>query len=296
MKCKFCGAEIKEGNNVCEYCGSTAERNVSASQDHKKTAKSVVSMIVKGIIILACIWAVVIVISMIVVLNSDVFKEHYDSYTSTYTTNTTYELPRNEKNLTGQIISCDKKGIAVIEYQYHTYKDVAIRDKELIKWINDTDRKLETVDIYFATDESGDIEEQVLLSSDFYIMAKEEEYYLAVRDDQVISFTSEKPLEQRYYYGGYFAYPDLRLYSVEEADPWSMAYMDPKCADKKSEVCKEYYTGEEITVYMILVREDWYYCSRKLYDSVETGDLLNDYEFYPNQEPKFVVGNAAASN
>lgn len=25
MKCKFCGAEIKEGNRICDYCGSAVE-------------------------------------------------------------------------------------------------------------------------------------------------------------------------------------------------------------------------------------------------------------------------------
>lgn len=291
MRCKFCGADIKDGSNVCEYCGSAVERNTSAVRNSGKPAKSVVGMIVKGIIILACIWAVVIIISMIVVLNSDVFKENYDNYTSTYTANTTYEMPRNEKNLSGQIVSCDKKGIAVIEYQYHTYSDVAILDKELIKWVNETDRKLDTVDICFATDENGDIKELGLLSSDFFVMGKEEDRYFAIRDSQVISFTSETPIEEGYYYGGYFSYPNLRLYSVKEADSWAVKYMDPKCEDKESEVCEEYYTGEKITVYKICVQEEWYYCSKKLYDSVETGDLLNDFEFYPNQNPAVIVGN-----
>lgn len=291
MRCKFCGADIKEGHNVCEYCGSTVERNISAAQRNIKPAKSIVGIICKGIIILACVWGVVIVISLIVVLNSDVFKENYDNYTSTYTTNTAFEMPRNEKNLTGQIISCDKKGVAVIEYRGYTYEDVAILDKSLIEWVNDTDRKLDTVGICFATDGNGNISELGLLSPDFFIMAKEEERYLAVRDSQVISFTSVTPLEEEHYYGGYFSYPDLRLYSVEEADPRSMTYMDPKCEDKESEVCKEYYTGEEITVYKIMVNGKWCYCNEETYDSVEIGDLLDEYKVYPFQEPAFIVGS-----
>ncbi len=72
--------------------------------------------------------------------------------------------------------------------------------------------------------------------------------------------------------------------------------MDPKCEDKESEACKEYYTGEEITVYKIFVDGAGYYCSKETYDSVEIDDLLNGYEIYPNQEPAFIVGNAAVSD
>lgn len=296
MKCKSCGADIKEGSNVCEYCGSTVEKHTAAAQNDRKPARSIVGMIIKGIIILACIWAVVIIISMIVVLNSDVFKDHYDNYTSTYTTNTTYEMPRNEKKLIGQIISCDKKGVAVIDYEGHTYENVAILDKSLIKWVNDKNRKLDSVEICFATDGNGDISELGLLSSDFFVMAKEEERYLAVRNLHVISFTSVSPLEEEHYYSGYFSYPDMRLYAAEEKYSLSTTYMDPKCEDKESVACKEYYTGEEIDVYKILIDGDWYCSSKETYDSIEIGDLLNEYEIYPNQEPAFIVRNPAASN
>lgn len=296
MRCKFCGADIREGHNVCEYCGSAVERNTSAAQRNIKPARSIVGMICKGIIILACVWGAVVVISLIVVLNSDVFKDNYDNYASTYTTYTTYEMPRDEKNLIGQIISCDKNGVAVIEYRYHTYEDVAILDKSLIEWINDTERKLDSVEICFATDGKGNISELGLLSADFFVMEKEEERYLAVRDSQVISFTSVTPLEEEHYYGGYFSYPDLRLYSVEEKDPMSMTYMEPKCEDKESAAGKEYYTGEEITVYKIYVAGKWFYCSKETYDSVEIGDLLDEYKMYSFQEPAFIVRKAAESN
>lgn len=296
MKCKFCGAEIKEGNNVCEYCGSTVERYTSAVQNSRKTAKSIFGMICKVIVVLACVWGVVVVVSLIIVLNSDVFKDKYNSYTSTYTTDTTYEMPQNEENLIGQIISCDKNGVAEIEYKGHTYENVAILDKSLIEWINNTDREIDMVGICFATDGEGDISELGLLSSDFFIMEREEERYLAVRESQLISFASVVPLEEGHYYGGYFSYPDMRLYSVEEKYPLSMAYMDPKCEDKESVPCKEYYTGEEIAIYKIMVNGKWHYCSKETFDSVEIGDPLSEYEIYPNQEPAFIVGNTEASN
>ena len=297
MRCNFCGAEIKEGHNTCEYCGSAVENNTSSVQtttkDVIKPIRSIMGMIVKGITILACVWAVVGVISLIVVINSDVFKDYHEYSLST---DTDYEMPRNEMNLTGQILSCDKNGVAVIDYQGHTYEDVAILDKSLIKWINDTDRKLDMVEICFATDGNGDVSELGLLSADFFIMAKEEERYLAIRKSHVISFTSETLLEEEHYYSGFFSYPDMRLYSAEEKDPLSISYMDPKCESKESVDCKEYYTGEEITVYKIMVEGKWYCCNKETYDDVEIGDLLNGYEMYPNQVPAFIVKNASASN
>ena len=48
MRCRLCGAEIKEGRNVCEYCGSTVERSTSVAQNNRKQAKSIVGMICKG--------------------------------------------------------------------------------------------------------------------------------------------------------------------------------------------------------------------------------------------------------
>lgn len=290
MRCKFCGAEVKEGSNVCEYCGSEVEKHKPAAQevvrDDKKPYRVIIGMILKVIIILACIWAVVIIVSLIVVLNSDVLKNDYKEYKSMYNT---YGIPRNESDLIGQIISCDKNGIATIEYKGHTYEDVAILDKNLIKWINNTERKLDAVEICFATDGNGDISELGLLSSGFFVMAKEEGRYLAIRNSHVISFTSETPLEEEGYYIGYFSYPNMRLYSVEEESPFSMAYMEPKCEEKESVVVNEFYTGEEISVYKILVNGKWYYCSKNTYDTIQIDDMLSEYEMYPNQEPAFIT-------
>lgn len=47
----------------------------------------------------------------------------------------------------------------------------------MIEWTNDTDRKLDAVEICFETDGNGDISELGLLSSGFFIMSKEEERY-----------------------------------------------------------------------------------------------------------------------
>lgn len=298
MRCEFCGAQIKEESNVCEYCGSTVERTEPKIQtiikDSGKPRGNIVRVICKSIIVLVCIWAVVVIVSLIVVLNSDVFKEHYAYSTDTGMTYG-YGLPGNETELTGKIVSCDSEGTASIEYEDYTYEDVKILDNALITWINDTDRTLDTVGICFATDGNGNISELGLLSPDFFVIAKDSTRYIAIRNDDVISFTAEMPLETECYYSGYFSYPDMRLYAAEEESPFAMSYMDPKCEDKVSVSMQESYTGEEITVHKILVKGNWCYCSRETYDAVETGDLLNGYEIYSNQTPAFIVGNAAAN-
>lgn len=290
MRCRFCGAEVKEGNRVCEYCGSAVEKETSGARtiirDSGKPHGSIAKVICKSIIILACIWAAVIITSLIVVLNSDVLKDHYEYMADT---DAAYGLPRNERELTGKVISCDNKGVALIEYEGSSYENVKILDEALITWLHDTNRTLDTVGICFTTDENGDISELGLLSSGFFIVAEEEGRYIAIRDGNVISFTSKTPLETECYYGGYFSYPDIRLYSAEEESLMNMSYMDPKCENKESTLMQEYYTGEEIAVYKILVKGQWYYCSKETYDAVGIDDLLNEYQMYTDDGFAFLV-------
>lgn len=280
MRCEFCGAQIKEGSNVCEYCGSAVERTAPKTQtiikDSGKSNGNIVKVICKSIIILVCICTVGVIGSLIALLNSDIFKEYYTSYSEDSVI--AYSLPGNKTELKGKIVSCDNRGTASIEYEEGLYENVKILDNALITWINDTDRTLDTVGICFSTDENGNISTLGLLSAGFFVMAKENERYIAVRGEDLISFTSEIPLDTGCYYSGYFSYPDMRLYKAEEERPFSMTYMDPKCEDKVSESMREYYTGEETTVYKILVNGTWYYCGRETFDAIDIGDLLDGYQ------------------
>lgn len=288
MKCKFCGAEIKTGSRVCEYCGSEAEQTIFSSQSTTKspqTSKSITRIIGRILIFLACIWAAVAIISTIIVLNSDVIKNAQEYSPDT---KAAHEMPRDKAELSGQIVDCDENGTASIEYNNYTYTKVQILDTELINWLNETNRSIDTVGIRFATDKNGDIRELGLLTADFFIMAKEDTRYIAIRDGQVVSFTSDIPLETNHYYGGYFCYPNIRLYWGEEKSPFTMTYMDPKCEDKESTTEQDNYTKEDITVYKILVGGTWYYCSKETYDTVQTGSLLNGYEIYSDENTSFI--------
>lgn len=300
MKCKFCGAEIKAGSNICEYCNSSVERDVSESRstvtENRKSPRSVISVIGRVIVSLAFIWAALIVIVLIITLNSDTFKNAYDytssardTYSRSSDSNNAYAMPANKTDLTGKIIICDEYGVASIEYNDNLYSDVKILDNTLIEWINDTGKLIDDVGIRFATDANGDISELGLLSPDFFVIAQDEIRYIAVRDGQIISFTSAVPLEAGRYYSGYFSYPDMDLYYGEEQSLFATTHMDPKCSDKESTTEQEYYTGEDITVYKIHVDRKWYYCCKETYDAIQVGDLLNDYTLYSNQEISFIV-------
>ncbi|MDE6625891.1 MAG: hypothetical protein K2K56_05935 [Lachnospiraceae bacterium] len=290
MKCKYCGAEIREGSRVCEYCDSEVERDIPETQtviiEEKSSSKSIARVIGKVIIVLACVWGAVMVISLVIVLNSDAFKNFNEYSSGTYTD---YEIPANETGLTAQIISCDENGVASIEYKYHTYEKVKILDEALIEWLNKTGKRIDGVTIYFATDGKGDISELGLLSANFFVVAKEGTRYTAIREDKVITFTSSMSLETDCCYSGYFSYPDTHLYWGEEESPLGLSYMDPKCSDKDEATWQEYYTGEDIPVYKLLIEEKWYYCSKETYDAIQIDDLLNGYMLCEEQGLAFVV-------
>lgn len=300
MRCRFCGAEVKEGNNVCEYCGSAVEKAAPERKrdgQGKSSPHSVVSVITKGIVALAAIFALFIVVMLIVVLNSEPFK---DAYQHVESSNAVYQktaqddsarnkLKRNAKGLVGTVITNDEEGVASIECEDAYYYHVQILDKDLIEWLNDTERSIDSVGIRFATDENGDIREIGLLSSDFFILDKNGERYTAIRDEQIISFTSTETLEMGGYYGGYFSYPNMRLYYGEKKSPFAMTYMDLQCEGRESAAGQEYYTGEEITVYRILTQGKWHYCSREVYDAVKEGDSLEGYQIYDEGEFAFIM-------
>lgn len=287
MKCKFCGAELKEKSKVCAQCGSAVERpelpvTVKA---YRKPPKDIIRVTGKIVIALVCVSAAAIVVATIHPFRESTLRFTHESSTDT---SSAPDLPRNKTDLTGLIISCDPDGTASVEYEGSTYEKVRILDEELIEWLNDTDRSLESVEIRFATDENGNIRELGLFSADFFVIDAEENRYTAVRDGQVILFTARMSLEISCCYEGYFSYPDMRLYWGRQRALTAIDYVDPKCDDKKVETRTEYYTGEEVNVYQISAVGSWYYCSQEIYDSIQVDDLLYDYELYSDQNMDFI--------
>lgn len=293
MKCKYCGAEIKEGSTVCEYCDSEVERKQDIPEpqtiiiEEKSEPRGVVIKTVGKVVIgLACIWAVVMVLFLVILLNSDTFKE-INEYSSG--TDTTYELPANEEGLFGSVVSCGEDGVASIEYQNHTYENVKILDGKLMEWLCETNKTIDGIEIYFSTDKKRDICEIGLLSADFFVTGKKGDYYTAIRGDTIIKFTSSNPIEIDCCYSGYFSYPDMNLCWEEEQSVISMEYMDMKCADKEELVWKENYTGEELDVYRIFAGEQWYYCSSEIYDAIQIAAGLEEYQLCQLDTLAFII-------
>lgn len=298
MKCKFCGAEIKKGSNACEYCGSEIEidepKVKTVIRESESSSKGVARVVGRGLVSLAFVWAVVIFITLVVVFGRGEQEDYQEDYQKDYREDSlgaevSNRMPKNKTGMTGQVISCDKEGIATVMYQGDTYENIKILDQDLIEWLNDTDRSIDSVEIRFATDKNGNISELGLFSAGFFLMAKEGEHYTAIREEQVITFTSSIPLEEDHYYGGYFSYPDLSLYYGEEKSLFTMEYMDPKCENKESETEQDSYTGIDVAVYRILVSGEWYYCSKETYDTILIGDVLQGYQLCSNQEKPFIM-------
>lgn len=289
MKCKFCGAEIKEGSRVCDYCGSEAERpaaeNRTIMKSNGNTAQFVIGIIAKVIIALACVFAVFFIIFSVIVFNSDAFKNTYEYSTSTETVTTI----QNQTKLTGRIISCNEKGIVSLEYNDQVYENIKILDKDLIDWLNETNRSIDTVGICFSTDENGNITELGLLSADFFIMEQEGDRYTAIRNGDGISFTSSIPLETGCCYSGYFSYPDMRLYQEDEPYHSPFYAMYSECTDKESTTQQDFYTEKDITIYKIFTAGEWYYCSKETFDAIQVGDSLSDYTLYNTSDLRFIT-------
>ncbi|MCM1046208.1 MAG: hypothetical protein NC417_11930 [Candidatus Gastranaerophilales bacterium] len=270
MKYKFRGAEIKKGSKVKAF---------------RKPPKDKIRLIGKVVIALVCFSSAAIVAMAVLPLREGSLRFFQESSTAAPSA---YNLPRNRTDLTGMIVSCDSDGAALVEYEGSVCENVQILDKELLMWLHDTNRSLESVAIRFATDENGDIKELGLLSADFFVIDADENLYTAVRDGQVIWFTATMSLEAGHCYEGYFSYPDMRLYWGKQQTLTVIHYIDPKCDDKKVTSQTEYYTGEEVNVYQIFAVGNWYYCTQEIYDSVQVGDLLDDYELYSDQSMDFM--------
>lgn len=271
MKCKNCGAEIKLGSTVCEHCNNIP---------NKRKSKSITKIFTT--VVIACI--LVMIILTVSLFGSDIFSTFYNDDT---TISTEQEIPKNTTTLSGQIVSCDKNGIVSVKYMSATYKNIKIKDKDLINWLAETDKSLDGESVMFSTDSDGNISELALSSNGFYIMSKEADKYIAYRDNTIISFTSKQQLDVDQYYEGYFKYPDLNLYFSDKKYQMNVEFSNLVCDNKEITTEKDYYTNEDIMVYKISAGGIWYYCSKDTYASIEAGGSLDDYYLYSN--PAFIA-------
>lgn len=306
MKCKSCGADINPKSEKCEYCGSYIDheepkqkayysnRTVSKSEQKRSIIETIIKSLSKIVIAWIAIWAVLIVVVLLIVLNSDLAKNR-DAYTTNSGSGSTSgvtrvqtmkQLPANQQGLFGKILQYNSGDMASIEYDGKTVEEVKILDKKLTDWLTENDRHLDQVGIYFDTDSSGNITTIGLSSDRIVIIDRHGNDYVGIRGDQILCFSAED-VKVGEYYTGYFTYPDMKLIYKEKETDSSFAVMDPVCTMKDTETCLSIYTEKEIKLYEICVSDDWYYCSKEVYDKIQEGDKLDNYEFHV--DPKVIL-------
>lgn len=301
MKCTHCGADIKRGQTICEYCGCEVERdnglkvdivdipfgeqddntiNYKESSSSGKTTnnvKTIGSILVKIVFIITAGLILMVFIALIGLTNSDFFSRNHDSIESHSTKGS---LPKNMEGLYGTVKEYNRDGNISLIYGKTTYDNVKIINTELINWLNETNRSLKGAAILFDTDSAGNIAGIAMNSEEFFILSKENNSYTALRGKQLIKFTSEIALDTDGIYTGYFSYPVLKLVSAKQVFLSPMIFMDPKCSKKQKTEEKEAYTGEKITVYKILAEGQWYYCNKNTYNLIRKDSSLSDFKFY----------------
>ncbi len=293
MKCPHCGAEIRRGQRVCEYCDSEIDMDLhvdiidtppreqdSVDADYgtqSETLKTTGRVIYKVFLVIVPTALTILFITFMFFINSGVISGNgnTDNYSAKQNS-----LPKNQEHLTGTVKSYDGEGIVSFNYNGTTYDNIKILDKELIDWLNETDRTLERTDILFDTDENCNIKEIAMHSEIFIVLSKDSQSYTACRGNQIVQFTSEVPLEMNVPYTGYFSYPSLHLVSAQEDSLLPNLYMDAVCGEKQIVVEKDPYTEADISVCKILSGGQWYYCSNDIYDTLTEGDVMSDYKFY----------------
>ena len=186
-------------------------------------------------------------------------------------------LPQNKDNLFGEILWCDKLGNATVRYENQWFENVAILDADLFTWLNENEKDIDGIQIFFSTNGAGDIDEIGFLSSDFSVIGKQDDYYIACRDFGLIKFKSNKELSYNHMYEGYFSYPKMELKHVNDSQEMNVSKMDLKCEEKMEETEKLTYEKESVKVYKVKVLGSWYYCSEDFYNSIKEGDLLGEY-------------------
>lgn len=296
MKCKSCGADINPKSTRCEYCGSYVE-NVQNNIPHRmmgegtnreqktKLAETAIRAVSKIIIAWIAIWAILIVVVLMIVLNSDLAKsarENRETSSLGYGASQTKVLtclPPDEKGLTGTIVRYEGGECASVEYEGSRIEEVKILDKKLTNWLTKNHHKLWDQEIYFDTDAEGNIKQIGFLTDCVTIIDRHGNDYVGIRRDQILCFSADG-VKVGEAYTGYFTYPDMYLLEHEKQTPYSIALMDPTCEGKDTETRLSIYSEKEIKLYQICVSGEWYYCGKDVYDGIQEGDKLDAYEFY----------------
>ncbi len=288
MKCRNCGGEVNPETMVCEYCDT---KYTNYSYNLKQKAKTVKNKYLKWIILIfVIVFIAPIAISTIFqiafagVTLTGAFLAFKDQEISEQQSQELLvdRLQKNATDLTGELRECTTDGTATIYYNDKFYDNVQILDSAFIEWMDENGIGSDGMDIMFSTDENRNISDIYIKEPDFVIMYKDNDSYVAFRDDEkIIIFETDIELEIDNWYTGYFHYSDKTFHNAIDSGCYeSLGQFYYTCQEKEisTEHCAN--TNKEVTVYKLLVGNDWYYCSKDTYDTVNVGDdLRDDYTF-----------------
>lgn len=277
MKCKNCGAVVNPETLVCEYCGSSIEKK------RKKVNSKVGSTLAIAITIILV--SAVIFVGIPVALVMWAYSTSGDE-----TSQQEYigdRLPKEATDLVGVMGDCTTKGVTTIYYNDESYDDVKILDSEFIKWMEKEAIDPDGKSIMFSTDESGNITNVYIKEYDFAVMYRTGNTYVAFReDDRVITFETDMELEVDSWYTGYHHYADDSFHSAVDSKCYeSYAEFHYVCREKAAPTEKCAISNKEVTVYKLRIGNDWHYCSKDTYDTVNVDDNLREGYTFVLAEP-----------
>lgn len=127
-----------------------------------------------------------------------------------------------------------------------------------------------------VTDQEGNIDTLALASNVFYVLGEQDGKYLIMRDGDFFKADTEAYLIEGCFYEGYFTYPDMSVYHANEIMQVNISLFDPVCKDKREVTVWDAYSDGEMMVWQIRTGDDWYYCSKELYDICEAGSPIEE--------------------
>ncbi len=312
MKCPYCGAEVTP-NTKCEYCDSFVERPPEKKEPERKaqerpphmdyqhhrnpnmhnqtrnTAQNETSTQAENARIIKTIKTVIIafflstfgipliltiifgIISLIVTIPSGLFLLGLDWGDDTPPLSDIYSLSK----VSGTVTNYHDDGTITIEYDYEDY-NTSISDQTLVDWLEETGRTLDGYEVIFSTDSEGCISSIAMPSDMFCVIGQTDDTYLILRGDQVFTAKSDVRLELNSFYTGYISYPDITIRQVSYDNEYGYTLFDPECTNKEIATVTDQYSGEEILVPSVCIRNKWYYCTQELYDKCIVGEIVSE--------------------
>lgn len=286
MKCPYCGAEVI-ANTKCKYCDSYVEdvaaKQAASTGSTSKTenpGKALVRMILRGFGVVFGIkfgCAILMFVSTGLLLAAQSMLNEYEPE-STYTSDVEETVTNEWVSVTdqeGNVKSFEYDGDITVETEDGIFETV-LTDRKLLGWLEHNNGSIKGIDVLFSTDAKSNIDTLALASNVFYVLGEQDGQYLITRDGDFFKADTEAYLIEGCFYDGYFTYPDVSVYHANEIMQVNISLFDPVCKDKREVTVWDAYSDGEMMVWQIRTGDDWYYCSKELYDICEAGSPIEE--------------------